>query len=1019
MQERSFLANEYFNIKKTLQGFALITAIILSIVAPNASSTLALASNKISKPNSVYATDSNQASSVALQVDKPSISINKGQTAHYSVSIDRSNFDNSVELGLTQLTNAPTPGITFVYSKKSTTEDKVTLDIITTDQTPVGSYSFVVTGKASGITIKDSNKITLAVNADQQDFSLLLSPNSLTVRPSETAKFIITGDSQTLDGVSLSVTGLPANVSSNFTTQTKSSILSVVTNSNTPTGTYSITVTGVRGNFTHKTSATLIVQDVTKAIVLQVNQPTMSIFQGQPVTIPVSIKRTNFTDPVELGLVSSNNTTIPGLTFSYSPNPTTDAATNLSITTTTNIPTGTYTLFVTGKASGLTIANSNPITLFVNAPTSQDFSLSLSPSTLTVKPGATATFTLNRNNIGGSFSNIALSINGVPAGITASLPNNNNFPLPLSLTTSNNTALGNYTITVTGTRGGFTRTTTATLVVQNINTTQSVKLQVNQQSLTVTQGQTATYSVGLNRVNFPSLVTLTLTSLTSSTVPGLTVSYSQNPTSGNGVSLNLVTTNNTPAGTYNFVLTGKAVGLIVPDSNMFSLVVKSPVVTQPDFNLTLSPSSLTVKPGETANFALNRNDLGGFSSNVSVNVSGIPSNSINGLPSTFSFPVTLPIITNGDTPAGTYTITVTGVGGGLTRTAAATLKVEGANKSVTLQSNQTSTTITQGQSASYPISVNRSNFTDSIELGLKVLSGSTIPGLTFGYSQNPTSGNTVSLNLSTTNITPAGSYNFVVTGKAAGLTIADSNVLTLVVNSTTQSDFSLSLAPSSITVKPGETANYTLNRTSVGGFSGNVVLSINGLPSGATSNISSSSDSTITVPVVTTNNTPQGTYTLTITGVSGNITRTASATLVVEPVKPMISTVGYVKPFLTINGTNFGTDLKVFVNNKDVSNFIRTASATLVDLKGNKKKLGLKTGSNQIKVISNGIESNTVLVSSFSNEAVVFMGEEVINTNADDYFTNRTPKAFDSTDEDSINSLEKSNKQETFGTREN
>ncbi len=1033
MQEKNFLALKSFHLYRKNQIFTFILAIILALVATvttdanvNTNHSPAFILNNVSEVTPIYPVVSDQSSSVSLQIPAPSTSIGKGQTARYSVSIDRSNFTDPVELGLTELNNNPTQGITFVYSQNFTTDNSVTLDITTREQTPLGTYNFVVTGKAAGITINDSNPLTLAVSSTQQDFSLSLSPNSLSVKPGDTANFTLDSTDKTLGNISLSVSGLPANATNGLPLKIKFPVtLPVITSTNTPPGTYTITVTGVSGNLTRTASATLTVQNVsvTKSVGLQVSQATTTIGQGQTASYFVAINRTNFTPSVELGLTVVGGETIPGLTFSYSQNPTTASGVTLNITTTKATPIKSYSFVVTGKAPGITIANSNILTLVVNSPSQQDFSLSLSPSSLTVRPGGVANFTLDRTNISGDSSgNISLSVSGLPLGTAVNFSNSSSFPLALPITTSGNTPLGTYTITIIGIRGTFTRTVSATLVVQNIvNTSGSVRIQVNQPTATINQGQIANYSVGINRSNFPSPVTLNLTMLSGVTIPGVTVTYSQNPTTATNIGLNIATTNSTPAGTYNFVLTGRASGITIPDSSTFTLVIKSTAAAQPDFNLSISPSSLTVKSGEIANFTLGRNDVNGFSSNVSVNVSGVPSNSINGLPTSFSFPVTLPIITSSDTPAGTYTITLTGIGGGLTRTASATLIVQNANiaKSVGLQVNQVTTTITQGQLTSYPVSINRTNFTDAVELGLRVLSGTTIPGLTFGYSQNPTTASGVGLNITTTNSIPVGIYNFVVTGKASGITIADSNAFTLVVNSNVQQDFSLSLLPSSLTINPGETANYTLNRTNIGGFSGNVVLNISGLPSNATSNVSSANSPATTIPIITSSNTPLGTYAITLTGISGSLTRTVSATLVVEAAKPMISSAGYTKPLLTINGANFGTDTKVFVNNKEVSSFIKNTSTSLISLKGNKKKLNLKAGSNQVKLISNGIESNSVVVSAFNAQAVVFVGEEVNTINPQDYYSNRVPKAFDSTDDDSIKANQPvSAQEEMYGVRE-
>ncbi len=99
---------------------------------------------------------------------------------------------------------------------------------------------------------------------------------------------------------------------------------------------------------------------------------------------------------------------------------------------------------------------------------------------------------------------------------------------------------------------------------------------------------------------------------------------------------------------------------------------------------------------------------------------------------------------------------------------------------------------------------------------------------------------------------------------------------------TASGDFSLSMSPSSVTVGLfGTTANYTVNVTRTGGFTGAVTLSVAGLPSGATATFTpnpatgASSALKVTVKI-----TPRGTFPLTITGVSGALTHTASATLI-------------------------------------------------------------------------------------------------------------------------------------------
>ncbi len=97
----------------------------------------------------------------------------------------------------------------------------------------------------------------------------------------------------------------------------------------------------------------------------------------------------------------------------------------------------------------------------------------------------------------------------------------------------------------------------------------------------------------------------------------------------------------------------------------------------------------------------------------------------------------------------------------------------------------------------------------------------------------------------------------------------------------TSPDFSLSISPSSQSVgRNGGTVVYTITITPSGGFTGSVTLSQSGLPAGATSSFSpnpATSSSTLTVTVSA--SVTKGSYPFTVTGVSGTLTHTASATL--------------------------------------------------------------------------------------------------------------------------------------------
>ena len=100
-------------------------------------------------------------------------------------------------------------------------------------------------------------------------------------------------------------------------------------------------------------------------------------------------------------------------------------------------------------------------------------------------------------------------------------------------------------------------------------------------------------------------------------------------------------------------------------------------------------------------------------------------------------------------------------------------------------------------------------------------------------------------------------------------------------------DFSVTAAPSSQTVTPGNSASYIVYVNPQGGFSGTATVTCSGLPSGA-----SCSPTSITVPsgsgqisapltVTSTTSTAGGTFNFTVTATSGTLVHTATAGLTV------------------------------------------------------------------------------------------------------------------------------------------
>lgn len=101
-------------------------------------------------------------------------------------------------------------------------------------------------------------------------------------------------------------------------------------------------------------------------------------------------------------------------------------------------------------------------------PPPNDFSLSLSPTSLTLAPGNSGTSTVTTTTTNGSAQTVALSASGLPTGATPSFnPSSitSGSSSTLTVATSSSTPAGTYSIAVTGTGTATTHSATLTLVV--------------------------------------------------------------------------------------------------------------------------------------------------------------------------------------------------------------------------------------------------------------------------------------------------------------------------------------------------------------------------------------------------------------------------------------------------------------------------------------------------------------------------------------------------------------------------
>ncbi|HLW86382.1 MAG TPA: S53 family peptidase [Candidatus Sulfotelmatobacter sp.] len=160
-----------------------------------------------------------------------------------------------------------------------------------------------------------------------------------------------------------------------------------------------------------------------------------------------------------------------GVTVGFSPNPIAapgSSTSTMTMTVGSTTATGTYTITVTGVGGGVT--QTTTVSLTVTSSSSADFTIGASPTAITVAQGTTGTSTITTAVLGSFNSAITLSASG-QGGAQKVTFSPNPIAAPGSGTSTmtvkvGKTAfIGKHTITIKGTGGGKTHTTTVILTV--------------------------------------------------------------------------------------------------------------------------------------------------------------------------------------------------------------------------------------------------------------------------------------------------------------------------------------------------------------------------------------------------------------------------------------------------------------------------------------------------------------------------------------------------------------------------
>jgi hypothetical protein len=613
------------------------------------------------------------AADFSIGANPVSATVNAGTAAASRISVTAINgYSGTVNLSVSS--GCPTNAICSVSPTTATLSTTSTLTVATASNTPAGTYSVTVNGVDS-VNSALTHSTTFAVTVRVPDFTIAASPISATINAGQSAQssISVTAVNGYSGTVNLSASGCPTNANCSFNPTTASpsagSALTVSTASNTPSGTYTVTVNGVdslNSALTHTTTFAVTVRVPDFSLTATPASATINAGQSAPSTISVTAIN-GYSGTVNLSVSSGCPA---NATCSFNPGTASPGATStLTVATASNTPAGTYTVTVNGVDTvNSALTHTTTFTATVRVP---DFSLTATPTSATINAGQSAPSTISVSAVNGYSGTVNLSVSsGCPANATCSFNPGTASPSAtstLTVATASNTPAGTYTVTVNGVdtvNSALTHTTTFAVTVSAAD----FSISANPTSFSLLQGASGTSTVSLASISgFNSPVALSV----GSTCPaGAICSFSTSSVTPTGSSvLTVAPSTSTPPGTYTVVVTGTG-GTRTHSANVSVTVAAG-------FTLS-APSSLAVSRGAIGTASVAVGVVGTSSTSVTLSVAGVP----NAVTATFApNPVTsgnssvLTVNAKQGAKKGTYTLTVTGTNGVSTQTTTMTLTI--------------------------------------------------------------------------------------------------------------------------------------------------------------------------------------------------------------------------------------------------------------------------------------------------------------------------------------------------------
>jgi kumamolisin len=316
------------------------------------------------------------------------------------------------------------------------------------------------------------------------------------------------------------------------------------------------------------------------------------------------------------------------------------------------------------------------IDALADIPASAAFTISASPSSVSVAPGGSGTTTITTAVSGGFNSAIALSAAVQRAGVSVSFsppsiaaPGSGTSTMTMAVAST--TAVGSYAITVSGT-GASTMEPTSTVIL-TVTPAPALAISASPSSVSVAPGAsgTSTITTALSG-SFNAAIALSASGLP----PGTTAAFSPASISAPGSGTSTMTLKVgalTVVGTYTVTVTGTGGGL----TNTTAVTL---TVTAPGFTISASPASVPVAESTSGTSTVTTAAVGGFNSPIALSATGQPAGvTVSFSPAAIAAPgsgaSTMTMGVASTTAPGSYTITVTGTGGNIIHSSTVILTV--------------------------------------------------------------------------------------------------------------------------------------------------------------------------------------------------------------------------------------------------------------------------------------------------------------------------------------------------------